>query len=169
MSLSQLLTQARTIVEELNSIKLSITEQPQEHWKRRTINYFKESSQACIQDRSGKEKNYPRIEVRILDDYTSMVSIVVLQWSHAINYSVENLFVLIQVVSYNNNPHPSNFIVPAGTKINQSTTTSRKRKRTEDIRLTLNDLNISDKKFDEKTRSILIPVTSEECRQCEKR
>ena len=68
MSLSQLLSEARAI-HESSLIDLSIAQEPQEQWKRRSISYFNEKSTTCIQDRSGIEKHHPRIEVRILLNY----------------------------------------------------------------------------------------------------
>lgn len=74
-SLSRLLAEAKEI-HESNLIQLKIAKQSQERWKKRTINSFNEKSTSCIQDRSGKEKQHPRIEVRILRDYFSDIHLL---------------------------------------------------------------------------------------------
>jgi hypothetical protein len=64
LSLSQLLSQAKTIVHDLNLAELKIVEQPQPFWKKRTINCLKKKWCPAIQGRSGKQRHGIGIQVR---------------------------------------------------------------------------------------------------------
>ncbi len=66
LSLSKLLSQAKTIIQQLNFIELKLDHQPQILWTKRTINCLKKHWAVCIQDRSGKQKHYPSLKVKFL-------------------------------------------------------------------------------------------------------
>jgi hypothetical protein len=63
MSLSQLMSQARNIVQELELVELKINEQPQEFWRKRSINCLKQKWCPAVQGRSGKQRHYINITV----------------------------------------------------------------------------------------------------------
>lgn len=69
LSLSQLLAQAKTIIQELTLAKLCITEQPKQLWRKRTINCLKKKWCTAIQGRSGIQRHYIGIKVRFRMNY----------------------------------------------------------------------------------------------------
>jgi hypothetical protein len=78
------------------------------------------------------------------------------------------LFILVQLLSHDGHPHPSNILVPEGTTVKQSEEFG-KRKTKVKIRSTLDDLDIDRNRFDRKTKTILCPLTEKESRQCKKK
>ena len=77
--------------------------------------------------------------------------------------------ILVQLLSYNNQPHLSKIIVPPETTVKQSKKLFRKKMKAGNSRKTPNDLIIKDEyKFDPVTNTILYPITKEENNQCEK-
>jgi len=67
--LSQLLSQARYVVQELELVELKIVEQPQEFWRKRSINCLRNKWCPAIQGRSGKQRRYIGIKVRFQINY----------------------------------------------------------------------------------------------------
>ena len=75
---------------------------------------------------------------------------------------------VIQVLSENDQPHPSNILVPDKTKIKELVA-SEDGEDDGQTRLTLGDLIIPNEHgFDAKTRTVLCPVTSKENTKCKK-
>jgi hypothetical protein len=92
------------------------------------------------------------------------------------------LYVLARLLSHDDHPHPSNVLVPAKTKVKQSKSSEKtknkvkkskssgKRKNEVKVRSTLKDLIINNEcGFDDKTKTILCPITEKEYRQCKKK
>jgi len=75
LSLSQLMSQARNIVQEL--VELKIVEQPQEFWKKRTINCLRKKWCPAVQGRSGKQRHYINITVRFQINYLTYLYIFI--------------------------------------------------------------------------------------------
>ena len=69
LSLSDLLSKAKQIAQEVQLIKLEIVEQPQQYWKKRSINCLKQKWCPAIQGRSGKQRHYISIKVRVIINY----------------------------------------------------------------------------------------------------
>ncbi len=79
------------------------------------------------------------------------------------------MFILAELLSSDNQPHSSKVLVPSGTKVKKAKPCTRKKNKVK-IRPKLNDLIIKDVNgFDEKTRTILCPITEKEYKQRKKR
>ncbi|CAF3097861.1 unnamed protein product [Rotaria sp. Silwood2] len=151
ISLSQLLLQAQEYVQKLKLTELKIYEQPQEFWKKRSINCLKNKWCPAIQGRSGKQRHY-----------------IGIKWSKLHNSNANNLFVLVQLLSHDNQSHQSKVLVPPETIVKQSKLSGRRQKRS-NRRQTLNDLIIKDiYGFNKATNTILCPITEDEYCQCKK-
>jgi hypothetical protein len=75
---------------------------------------------------------------------------------------------LVELLSYNNERHPTKIIVPPKTTLKQAEVVVGKRKRSK-VRCTLDDLVIDEMYgFDKESNRILCPMTEGECCQCEK-
>ncbi len=80
------------------------------------------------------------------------------------------MFVLVQLLSLDNDePHPSNILVPPGTTVQLRESFERKKKN-DHRRPKLDDLVIKDTHgFDKKYKAILCPVTEKEYKECKKK
>ncbi|CAF4527846.1 unnamed protein product, partial [Rotaria sp. Silwood1] len=151
ISLSELLLQAQKYVQEIELAELKIYEQPQEFWKKRSINCLKNKWCPAIHGRSGKQRHY-----------------IGIKWSKFIDSNPNNLFVFVQLLSYDNQSHLSKVLVPPETTVKQIKSSEKKQQRN-NRRQTLSDLIIKDiYGFDKTTNTILCPITEDEYRRCQK-
>ncbi|CAF1341771.1 unnamed protein product [Rotaria sordida] len=151
ISLSELLSQAQKCIQEIKLVELKISEQPQEFWKKRSINCLKNKWCPAIQGRSGKQRRY-----------------IGIKWSKLINYNPNDLFIFVQLLSYNNQSHSSKVLVPPETIVQKLKLLGKKQKNGS-RRLILSDLIIKDiYGFDKKNNAILCPITEDEYHQCKK-
>ncbi|CAF4039519.1 unnamed protein product [Rotaria sordida] len=151
ISLSELLSQAQKCIQEIKLVELKISEQPQEFWKKRSINCLKNKWCPAIQGRSGKQRRY-----------------IGIKWSKLINYNPNDLFIFVQLLSYDNQSHSSKVLVPPETIV-QKLKLLEKKQKNESRRLILSDLIIKDiYGFDKKNNAILCPITEDEYHQCKK-
>ncbi len=73
------------------------------------------------------------------------------------------------MLSFDDKPHPSNILVPAGTRVKLQESFEKKRKN-DNMRPKLDDLIIEENHgFDKKTKTILCPVTEKEYKECKKK
>jgi hypothetical protein len=79
------------------------------------------------------------------------------------------LFILVQLLSFDNEPHPSNILVPPGTTVQLRESFERKKKN-DKRRPKLDDLVIKDTHgFDKTSKAILCPVAEKEHTECKKK
>ncbi|CAF3541565.1 unnamed protein product [Rotaria socialis] len=133
------------------SAKLEISEQPQKFWRKRTINCLKKKWCPVIQGQSGKQRHY-----------------IGIQWSKLIDFNSNNLFVFVQLLSYDNQSQQSKILVPPDTTA-KSLKQSGKEKKIKSRRQTISDLVIQDiYGFDKLTNTILCPISEKEYNRCKK-
>ncbi|CAF2116769.1 unnamed protein product [Rotaria magnacalcarata] len=149
--LSQVLSQAYHYAQAMILAKLEISEQPQKFWRKRTINCLKKKWCPVIQGQSGKQRHY-----------------IGIQWSKLIDSNSNNLFVFVQLLSYDDQPHQSKILVPPDTTV-KSLKSSGKGQKIKSRRQTISDLVIQDKYgFDKLTNTILCPISEKEYSRCKK-